>query len=134
MHCLAWHIIFFLKSLRSLEEFRKNPHVKIAPKSHSTIFQSPAIIKKSNFIQKRIFPSLLAQSAQRPAGPSGLSAQPAPPPPLFFRRPRAHAWPISACAAMAYLPKAVTSSSLRSPVTMPSPSSLSPLNPLQTER
>jgi hypothetical protein len=86
---MAWHIIFFLKSLRSLEEFRKNPHVKISPKSPSTIFQSLAIIKKSNFIQKRIFPSLSAQSAQRPAGPSGLSAQPASLAPLFSRRSRA---------------------------------------------
>jgi hypothetical protein len=31
----------FLKSLRSLEEFRKNRHVKIPPKSPSTNFQSP---------------------------------------------------------------------------------------------
>jgi hypothetical protein len=30
----------FLKSLRSLEEFRKNPHVKIPPKSPSTNLQS----------------------------------------------------------------------------------------------
>jgi hypothetical protein len=81
---MAYYI--FLKSLRSLEEFRKNPHVKIPPKSPSTNFQSHAIIQKSNFIRKRIFPSRLAQSAQRPAGPSGLSAQPAPPP-FFSCRP-----------------------------------------------
>jgi hypothetical protein len=31
MHGMACYI--FLKSLRSLEEFRKNPHVKIPPKS-----------------------------------------------------------------------------------------------------
>jgi hypothetical protein len=35
---MAYYI--FLKSLMSLEEFRKNPHVKIPPKSPSTNFQS----------------------------------------------------------------------------------------------
>jgi hypothetical protein len=35
---MAYYI--FLNSLRSLEEFRKNPHVKIPPKSPSTHFQS----------------------------------------------------------------------------------------------
>jgi hypothetical protein len=34
---MAYYI--FLKSLRSLEEFTKNPHVKIPPKSPSTNFQ-----------------------------------------------------------------------------------------------
>jgi hypothetical protein len=37
LYGMAYYI--FLKSLRSLEEFRKNPHVKIPPKSPSTIFQ-----------------------------------------------------------------------------------------------
>jgi hypothetical protein len=37
---MTWHIIFFLKSLKSLEEFRKNPHVKIPPKSPCANFQS----------------------------------------------------------------------------------------------
>jgi hypothetical protein len=37
---MAWHIIFFLKSLGSLEEFRKNPHVKIPSKSPCANFQS----------------------------------------------------------------------------------------------
>jgi hypothetical protein len=64
----------FLKYLDSLEDFRKNPHVKIPPKSPSTNFQSLDIFKNQNFMRKRIFPSLLAQSAQRPAGPSGLLA------------------------------------------------------------
>jgi hypothetical protein len=58
---MAYYI--FLKSLRSLEEFRENPHVKIPSKSPSTIFQSLAIIQKSNFIRKRFIPSLSAQSA-----------------------------------------------------------------------
>jgi hypothetical protein len=38
LHGMAYYI--FLKSLRSLEEFRRNPHVKILPKSPSTNFQS----------------------------------------------------------------------------------------------
>jgi hypothetical protein len=72
----------FLKYLDSLEDFRKNPHVKIPPKSPSTNFQSLGIFKNQIFIQKRIFPSLSTQSAQRPAGPSSLSAQPRPTSPL----------------------------------------------------
>jgi hypothetical protein len=35
--------------LRSLEEFRKNPHVKIPAKSPSTNFQRLGKFKKSNF-------------------------------------------------------------------------------------
>jgi hypothetical protein len=46
--------------LRSLEEFRKNPHVKIPPKSPSTNFQSLAIIKKSIFYSEKNFSSLSA--------------------------------------------------------------------------
>jgi hypothetical protein len=42
---IAWHGIFFLKSLRSLEEFRKNPHVEIPPKSPCANFQSLGIFK-----------------------------------------------------------------------------------------
>jgi hypothetical protein len=45
----------FLKYLRSLEEFRKNPHVKIPPKSPCANFQSLDIFKKLIFIQKGIF-------------------------------------------------------------------------------
>jgi hypothetical protein len=69
---MAYYI--FLKSLRSIEEFRKNPHIKIPPKCPPTNFQSLGIFKNQIFIQKKIFPSLSAQSAQRPAGPSSLSA------------------------------------------------------------
>jgi hypothetical protein len=43
LHGMSYYI--FLKSLSSLEEFRKNPHVKIPPKSPPTNFQSLAIIK-----------------------------------------------------------------------------------------
>jgi hypothetical protein len=84
--CIAWHgmaYYIFLKSLRSLEEFRKNPHVKIPPKSPPTNLQSLAIIKNQIFIRKRIFLHFRPRTAPRPVGPSGLSAQPPPwrPPP-----------------------------------------------------
>jgi hypothetical protein len=71
----------FLKYLDSLEDFRKNPHVKIPPKSPPTNFQSLGIFKNQNGYSENNFSSLSAQSAQRPAGPSGLSAQPQP---IFF--------------------------------------------------
>jgi hypothetical protein len=45
----------FLKSLRSLEEFRKNPHVKIRPKSPSTNFQSLGKFKNPILIRKFLF-------------------------------------------------------------------------------
>jgi hypothetical protein len=54
----------FLKSLRSLEEFRKNPHIKIPPMSSCANFQSLAIFKNLIFIQKRIFFGF------RPTGPA----------------------------------------------------------------
>jgi hypothetical protein len=90
---MAYYI--FLKSLRSLEEFRKNSHVKIPPKSHSTNFQILAIIKNQIFFWKRIFlhfrpirPSgQPAYSACRPMTPPGLhfpcpACRPTPPPGL----------------------------------------------------
>jgi hypothetical protein len=64
----------FLKSLGSLEEFRKNPHIKIPPKSPPINFQSLGIFKNPIFILKQIFLQLLAQSAQQPVG---LLARPA---------------------------------------------------------
>jgi hypothetical protein len=45
----------FLKYLRSIEEFRKNPHVKIPPKSPCANFQSHDIFNNSIFIRKGIF-------------------------------------------------------------------------------
>jgi hypothetical protein len=42
----------FLKSLRSLGEFRKNSHVKIPSKSPFANFQSLCIFKNPNFIRK----------------------------------------------------------------------------------
>jgi hypothetical protein len=64
----------FLKSLRSLEEFRKNPHVKISPKSPCANFQSHGIFKNKILFEKEIFSVT--------SGPSGLSAQSRPI--LFF--------------------------------------------------
>jgi hypothetical protein len=60
----------FLKYLRSLDEFRKNPHVKISLKYPCANFQSIGIFKNSIFIQKRIFSVAF--------GPSALSSQPRP--------------------------------------------------------
>jgi hypothetical protein len=65
----------FLKYLRSLEEFRKNP-----PKSPCANFQSLGIFKNLIFIQKRIFfgfwpirPSPAPQAAGSPLGQLGPS-------------------------------------------------------------
>jgi hypothetical protein len=83
LHDVAYYI--FLKSSRSLEEFRKNPHLKISPKSPSTNFQSLAIIKNQIFIRKRIF---LHFRPIRPSGQPAYSAsRPMPPPGLRFPRP-----------------------------------------------
>jgi hypothetical protein len=70
----------FLKSLRSLEEFRKNPHVKIPPKSPSTNFKSLGKLKNPIFNSEIIFlafgpANLVARSASGPVSP------PAAPPP-----------------------------------------------------
>jgi hypothetical protein len=78
----------FLKSLRSLEEFRKNPHVKIPPKSPSTIFQILAKFKNQILIRKFVdFLSLL--SARPTLRPGNLSrpSRPASPSPALACRP-----------------------------------------------
>jgi hypothetical protein len=59
----------FLKSLRSLEEFRKNPHVKILPKSPSTNFQSLGKFINSIFNSEILFPCF---RPGQPCGPLGL--------------------------------------------------------------
>jgi hypothetical protein len=64
---MAYYI--FLKSLRSLEEFRKNPHVKIPPKSPSTNFQSLGKFKNPIFNSEILFPCF---RPGRPCGPLGL--------------------------------------------------------------
>jgi hypothetical protein len=69
LHGMAYYI--FLKSLRSLEEFRKNPHVKIPPKSSSTNF--PSLGKfKIQFLFENIYSSDFS-----PLGSAGLPTPPA---------------------------------------------------------
>jgi hypothetical protein len=74
----------FLKSLRILEEFRKNPHVKIPPKSPCANFQNLGKFKNPIFNSEFLFfafgpADLAAHSAFGPAGPHW---------PLFSRRPK----------------------------------------------
>jgi hypothetical protein len=69
----------FLKYMRSLEEFMKNPYIKIPPKSPPTNFQSLCIFKNLIFIRKRIFLHF------RPNRPSGQPTQPQPT--CFFNWP-----------------------------------------------
>jgi hypothetical protein len=57
----------FLKPLRSLGEFRKNPHVKIPPKSPCTNFQSLGTFKNQILFGKEFSPSLSAHPAFRPS-------------------------------------------------------------------
>jgi hypothetical protein len=64
---MAYYI--FLKSLRSLEEFRKNPHVKIPPKSPCANFQS--LDKLKNLIFNSKIPFLRFRPG-RPCGPLSL--------------------------------------------------------------
>jgi hypothetical protein len=71
---MAYYI--FLKSLRSLEEFRKNPHVKILPKSPSSNFQSLGkfknLIFNSKFFSLDFGPAdLAAHPASQPSQPTG---------------------------------------------------------------
>jgi hypothetical protein len=70
----------FLKSLRSLEEFRKNPHVKIPPNFPCANFQCLGKFKNPIFNSK-IF--LLHFQPGFPYWPTRLSAQPAPLAPLL---------------------------------------------------
>jgi hypothetical protein len=74
---MAWHISFFIKYLDSLEDFTKNPHVKIPLKSPCTNFKSLAKFQNSNTNSKRILfdsvpPGQLGPAAQ--SGPRSLSA------------------------------------------------------------
>jgi hypothetical protein len=99
----------FLKYLRRLEEFRKNPHVKIPPKSSCANFQSLVIFKNLIFIQKGIFFRFW------PIQPSPAPRWPAPP-----HRPPAPRLPHSAQAALAYFSKGVFSLTLCTPAETPS--------------
>jgi hypothetical protein len=74
---MAYYI--FLKSLRSLEEFRKNPHVKMPHKSPSTNFQSLGKFKNTILIQKLFFlafgpDNLAARAASGPGSPPAASS------------------------------------------------------------
>jgi hypothetical protein len=117
LHDTAYYI--FLKSLRSLEEFRKNPHLKIPPKSSCANFQSLGKLKNLIFIRKRIF---LRFQPNRPGGqparPASQPSQPSAFSPVGHERAR----PIPACAAVASWPKYVSFFTLRNPATTPSPS------------
>jgi hypothetical protein len=84
---MAYYI--FLKSLRSLEEFRKNPHVKIPPKSSSTIFQSLAKFRNPIFIRKFVF---LYFRPGRPCGPAIPHGPAGLPFPALACRPARAAW------------------------------------------
>jgi hypothetical protein len=64
---MAYFIV--LKYLRSLEEFKKNPHVKITPKSPCANPQSLGIFKNQILFGKEFFLTF------DPTGPSGPSAQ-----------------------------------------------------------
>jgi hypothetical protein len=82
---MAYYI--FLKSLRSLEEFRKNPQVEIPPKSPSTNFQSLGKFKNPIFNSKILFldfgpADLAAHSASGSASPLAV------PPPQAKTVPR----------------------------------------------
>jgi hypothetical protein len=68
---MAYYI--FLKSSRSLEEFRKNPHLKIPPKSPSTNFQNLGKFKNPIF-NSEFFSLFSARPTLRPTRPL---AQPA---------------------------------------------------------
>jgi hypothetical protein len=64
---MAYYI--FLKSLRSPEEFRKNTHVKIPPKSPCANFQNLGKFKNPIFNLEILFPCF---RPGRPCGPLGL--------------------------------------------------------------
>jgi hypothetical protein len=63
------HIVFFIKSLRSLEEFRKNPHAQIPPKLLVQFSKALAKNLKFNLNLKEFLPWNPAQSASRPVRP-----------------------------------------------------------------
>jgi hypothetical protein len=174
---MAYYI--FLKSLRSLEEFRKNPHVKIPPKSPSTNLQRVGKFKNPIFNSEILFLLISARLTLRPTRPLSPASPLATPSPAGRKRPAGpsnprvgrvfagntfsfsdHAFPSrlpppSVTATWAPLVRFIVSPTPADPGRnfpraaapprrclapwMPpsfysSPSSLPPLNPLQTER
>jgi hypothetical protein len=151
LHSMAYYI--FPKSLRSLEEFRKNPHVKIPRKSPPTNFQSLGKFKNPIFIRNEFFlriqPTRPSLACAGPLCTAGHRAR--------VLGPSRPAWHWRICQKSSLLrvcaarrrpllplspprrPTLVKISPRRSPAPRMSPSfcsppsSLSPLNPLQTE-
>jgi hypothetical protein len=72
----------FLKYLDSLEDFRKNPHVKIPPKYPCANFQSLGIFKNSILFEKEFSsdfsPSSPAPPALAPFAPQTTGSPPSP--------------------------------------------------------
>jgi hypothetical protein len=102
------YFIFF-KYLRSLEEFRKNPCIKIPSKSPCANFQNRGIFKNPIFYSKKNLPQISAHPAQ-----------PNPRWPALIHRPPDPRSAHSAQATLAYLPKGVFPSTLRIPAKTPS--------------
>jgi hypothetical protein len=88
----------FLKYLRSLEEFRKNPHIKIPPKSPCANFQSLGKFKNPIFNSKILF---LRFRPGQPYGPLGIS-------------PSRPCWPLSSRGPKPPLPAHLARSSVAS--------------------
>jgi hypothetical protein len=102
----------FLKYLRSLEEFRKNPHVKIPPIFPCANFQSLGKFKNlSSSLSVRL--PLPAHSAFGPVGPTGPSS---PIGQSQLCRPK----PLGPRASLAYLQKYVFFFDSRLPFSAPS--------------
>jgi hypothetical protein len=78
----------FLKSLRSLEEFRKKPHIKFPPKSPCANFQSLGKFRNTIFNSEILFPCFWSG---RPCSPLGC----------WPSRPR---WPLSSHGPNSTLP------------------------------
>jgi hypothetical protein len=115
---MAYYI--FLKSLRSLEEFRKNPHVNISPKSPCANFQSLGKFRNPIFNSEILFPYF---RPGRPCDP--LSHWPSWPCwPLSSRGPNSTLPAELARVSMAYLRKYVFPFGSRLP-SCPPPSRLS---------
>jgi hypothetical protein len=116
----------FLKYLRNLEEFRKNTHVKIPPKSPCANSQNLDIFKNLIFIQKEIFfrfrrirPSPACAGPLRSAG-RRLPARPTRPKPHW--RIYRNAYSLQLCALRQRRLLSLTSLPCGARLSAPSPS------------